>query len=497
MTGSPTGLQPPFVKQVIRAIRARSLLQPGQKVLVAVSGGPDSVALLSVLHELAPAWKFSLTVVHCNYGLRGAESDGDASFVGALCRQLKLPCLIRSLHIPQREAGVSSSLQARARDLRYRLFRELAGELRIDRVALGHTADDQAETVLLRMLRGAGLRGLAGMPHIRERLFVRPLLGVTRREILSYLETLGVSFRTDSSNKKGIYLRNRVRHELVPVMESLAPATIRLLARQADILREDDRILDRLAAQRLVRATHSQDSNAIILDRAALLKEPASLQRRMLRLALQALSPTARGLRGDWVLSILASLATRRSGGAWKVGPLMVTSEQGQVRVTIASPQHLPAGEVPHSTSTTPAVVADVMTMSCLPSTVSWPSTGGRIHIRTVTRERGLALLEKPSSAVALFDAEHLSLPLTIRSWRRGDWFFPTGMAGRRKKLQDYFTDAKLGRSVREHIPLLLSQENIAWIVGKRIDARFAATASTTRFILARVTNPVRRKGVF
>ncbi len=496
MTGSPTSLHPPLYKQVIRAIRARSLVEPGQKVLVAVSGGPDSVALLSILHSLTPTWNLSLTVVHCNYGLRGAESNGDASFVGALCRRLKLPCLIRSVHIPQPGAGISSSLQARARDLRYRLFREMAGELGLDRVALGHTADDQAETVLLRMLRGAGLRGLAGMPHSREGLFIRPLLGVTRLEVLSYLKTSGLSFRTDSSNAKSVYLRNRVRHELLPVMQSLAPATIRLLARQADILREDDRVLDRLAAHRLARSIQSRDSNTIVLDRVALLKQPVSLQRRMLRLAIQALSPSVRGLRGDWVLSILASLASRRSGGAWNAGPLMVTSEQGQVRVTIASLQHLPAGDVPHSSSATPALMDDVVTMSCQPSTVSWPLTGERIHIRAVPRERGLALLEKPSSAIALFDAEHLSLPLTIRSWRRGDWFFPTGMAGRRKKLQDYFTDAKLGRSVREHIPLLLSQENIAWIVGQRIDARFAATASTTRFILARVTNPVRRKGV-
>jgi len=119
------------------------------------------------------------------------------------------------------------------------------------------------------------------------------------------------------------------------------------------------------------------------------------------------------------------------------------------------------------------------------------------IRLRAVTRERGLVLLEKPSSSVALLDADRLSWPLTIRPWRHGDWFFPTGMAGRRKKLQDYFTDAKLGRSMRERIPLVLSGEGIAWIVGQRVDARFAATGSTIRFVLARVTQPLRRKGVF
>ena len=176
MTVPSTRSHHPLHKQVIQAVRAYKLFEPGQHVLVAVSGGPDSVALLSVLHDLAPAWNLSLTVVHCNYGLRGSESDGDASFVTALCRRLDHPCLVRSLPINRDEAGASGSLQARARDSRYHLFRELATELGADRVALGHTADDQAETVLLRMLRGAGLRGLGGMPHSREGLFVRPLL---------------------------------------------------------------------------------------------------------------------------------------------------------------------------------------------------------------------------------------------------------------------------------------------------------------------------------
>ncbi|MBX3370874.1 MAG: tRNA lysidine(34) synthetase TilS, partial [Nitrospira sp.] len=281
MAGPSTATPHPLHNKVIRALRTRALLQPGQSVLVAVSGGPDSVALLSLLHELAPAWNFSLTVVHCNYGLRGAESDGDASFVAELCRRLKIPCVVKALQIPAREPGRSSSLQARARELRYQLFRDLVTELGIERVALGHTADDQAETVLLRMLRGAGLRGLGGMPHRRGNLFVRPLLTVTRREILSYLETKSLSFRTDSSNATSVYLRNRVRHELLPVMQSLAPATVPLLARQADIVREDDRLLERLAARRLVRATVNRDSQTLALDRAVLLKEEPALQRRM------------------------------------------------------------------------------------------------------------------------------------------------------------------------------------------------------------------------
>jgi tRNA(Ile)-lysidine synthase len=495
MTGPSTGAHHPLYKQVIQAIRARRLLQPGQTALVAVSGGPDSVALLSILNGLAPAWNLSLTVVHCNYGLRGAESDGDASFVTALCRRLNLPCLVKSITINRHESGASSSIQARAREARYRLFRELAAELGAARVALGHTADDQAETVLLRMLRGAGLRGLAGMPHIRERLFVRPLLTVARQEILSYLEAVGLPYRTDSSNAKPIYLRNRVRHELLPVMQSMAPAVIRMLASQADILRDDDRVLDALAARRLTRIIRGRDVATLILDRRALLTQPAALQRRMLRKAIQTVSPSAGATRSDVLMSLLASLASPRSGGTWTTGPVTVASEQHHVRLTAAFLPHLVAGAVAASQCTDSGSSTGDVTISSLPSIVCWPPTGDLLRIRTVTRKQGMAFLGKTSSAVALFDGEQLSLPLKIRAWRHGDVFFPIGMNGRRKKLQDYFTDAKLGRSVRERIPLVLSRDRIAWIVGERTDARFAATASTTRFILARVTPPVRRKG--
>ena len=494
MAGSSTTPPHPLRNQVARALRLRALLQSGQSILVAVSGGPDSVALLSVLHELAPTWKFSLTVVHCNYGLRGAESEGDAAFVAELCRRLNLPCVVKALPIPARGPDCSSSLQARARELRYRLFRDLISELGVDRVALGHTADDQAETVLLRMLRGAGLRGLSGIPHSRGHLFVRPLLTVTRRDILSYLATKQLSFRTDSSNATPRYLRNRVRHELLPVMESLAPAAVRLLARQADIVREDDRLLERLAAQRLERVTLSRDAQTVILDRGAFLEQHSALQRRMLRQAMQSLSPSAVGARGDVVLSLVASVSTRRSGGVWKVGPLVVTCEQGQVRITIGAPAYLATKEGPQPASSMPP---HTVTQAIVPCAVSWSPTGAVVRIAVVTRERGKALLKKPSSTIAIFDAERLLLPLTVRSWRAGDYFSPAGMAGRRKKLQDYFTDAKLGRSMRERIPLVLSGEGIAWIVGQRVDARFAATGSTIRFVLARVTQPLRRKGVF
>ena len=173
--------EPTLVRRVLAVVRRHRLFQPGNKIMAAVSGGPDSVALLHLLHELRPEWRLDLSVIHVNYGLRGKESDEDEQFVRRLCRRLAVPCIVRRIDLLRdMEAGRHRSLQARARDVRYRIMKEVAAAEGVNRVALGHTADDQAETILMWLLRGAGITGLAGMPIVREELFIRPLLTVAR-----------------------------------------------------------------------------------------------------------------------------------------------------------------------------------------------------------------------------------------------------------------------------------------------------------------------------
>ena len=181
---------PPLMHRVVRTVRFRSLFQRGQHILVAISGGPDSVALLSILHRLRSSWKLTLSAVHCNYGLRGAESEEDQKFVEAFCQGLGVPLHVRRVEC--HTGGRKASLQAEARDLRYRVMQEIAEKCGADRIAIGHTADDQAETVLLWMLRGAGLTGLSGMPAFRDNKIIRPLYDIKRQEILIYLRHGGV-----------------------------------------------------------------------------------------------------------------------------------------------------------------------------------------------------------------------------------------------------------------------------------------------------------------
>ena len=260
--------------------------------MVAISGGPDSVALLSILHQLRSRWKLTLTAIHCNYGLRGAESEEDQRFVESLCHSLVVPLHVRRAHIHTDRR--TASLQAEARDIRYRLMQEVRTMSGADRIAVGHTADDQAETVLLWMLRGAGLTGLSGMPAIRDDAVVRPLYEATRREILTYLRTAGVSYREDSSNAKPLYLRNRIRREVIPLLTRLVPSSTTALCRLADLCRADDHYLDQEVTVRTASAVKWDPTGAWTLDRRTLVDLPLSLQRRCLRQLLRRSDPQQR-----------------------------------------------------------------------------------------------------------------------------------------------------------------------------------------------------------
>src|SRR4029077_17550931 len=182
--------------------------------------------------------------VHCNYGLREAESDGDELFIKTFCLDRHLPLVIhRPRLVKQRQ---HSSLQAMARDARYDFMKQLAHDVKADHIAVGHTANDQAETVLMWLLRGAGLTGLAGMPYAREDRIIRPLLAATREEVVAYLNAEGLTYRCDSSNEKALYRRNRIRKEILPVITRMAPAAVRVLQRQADLFREDEQYLEHM-----------------------------------------------------------------------------------------------------------------------------------------------------------------------------------------------------------------------------------------------------------
>src|SRR3712207_6247692 len=263
--------------EAVRRTAERYGMDPGRP-LALVSGGPDSVALLRALVELGG----EPVVLHIDHGLRGEESREDAEFVRDLCERLGVRCEVRGIRLEE-----GPNLQERARDERYRVAEEVADELGLRAIAVGHTADDVAETVLMNLARGTGLRGLSGIPPVRGRV-VRPIIERTRREVLEYLAGLDQPYRTDPTNLKGKYARNRVRLEVLPVLEELYPGAARNLARGAALAREDLEVLEDLASEVIERR-----GVEVVLDLGGLSRLHPALRRYALRRAYSMLLPEA------------------------------------------------------------------------------------------------------------------------------------------------------------------------------------------------------------
>jgi tRNA(Ile)-lysidine synthase len=461
--------------RVARTVRRHGLLAPGDCVLVAVSGGPDSVALLSLLAGWAPSRGFSVKAGHVNHGLRGEESEEDAAFVTALCEKLGIDCAVEQVPL-----GKTPSLQEQARERRYAALLRMADRMKANKVALGHTADDQAETLLMWMLRGAGAGGLAGIPPVRNSRFIRPMVEVSRAEVLAYLRGRGLSFRTDSSNATPLYLRNRIRHELLPILKRFSPGILAVLKRQADILREEHLYLNQVAAERLAGlrqpGSGSRD-RSVTLDRQALVALPVALQRRVVQAVLREAAGRVRNPGFGAVESVLERVVAGRSGTSIVAGGVEVVRDYDRIRFR---------------SLLCPSDRLQVEAASCLsvtvPSETLWPPTGQWIRLgwETNTPPAGpIARKQMPDRAV--LDPATFTSELSLRAWHPGDKFQPLGMQGRHKKLQDFFADLKVPRDQRHRVPLLVAPEGIVWVVGYRADHRFAAGPGSARRLVAEV----------
>ena len=301
-----------MLERVKAYMQKHNMTQRGDRVIVSVSGGPDSVALLHLLWRLAPDLDLTLHVFHMDHALRGEESAADAAFVESLAARLGLPCTVVRL-APGELKHAGGSLQARAREARHRELAALAGRIGASRVALGHNRDDQSETVLLRLLRGTGTRGLAGIRPVKvlgKLTLIRPLLETPRREIAAYCAKHELFPRLDASNLRGDYTRNRVRLELLPQLAAqYNPAIASALADLAEIAAAENDLLDELARAALARCRAPGEGVALV--GSLLLAEPLAIARRVVRLAAEEAEPPAR--RWAWTPSA-------RCWRRWRIG---------------------------------------------------------------------------------------------------------------------------------------------------------------------------------
>jgi tRNA(Ile)-lysidine synthase len=442
------------------------MIAPGHLVLVAVSGGADSTTLLHALNALREDLQCELHVAHLNHQLRGAESDNDAQFVKDMAGSLGIPFTCRTLGEDWAARVKGMSLEEAARDLRYEILEEVAREAGAHRIATGHTADDQAETVLMRILRGAGPGGLGGIRPVRDGRIIRPLLFCRASEMRDYAEAASLSPRIDSSNQDPRFLRNRIRHRLVPILEQeFNPGIVRALGRISAVERDVDRYLREAAKNALeTMAESSTGKIGLALDRFR--DYDRILQAYILRAAIEEI----RGHLADISLAHIRAV-------------LRLAQEQETPFRQVALPDSLVAylerdllvldraGETGRPEEQEVAV----------PGTTRAPDFGLKLQTLFLS-SAGPTSPVGTSENVAHLDWEALRPPLRVRGWRDGDRFRPLGMDGR-KKLQDFFVDEKIPRSLRKRMPLLVDQETIHWVIGYRTSEESKISDETKRIL--------------
>src|SRR5215218_765240 len=406
-----------------------------RRPLALVSGGPDSVALLRVIVVLGG----DPVVLHVDHGLRGEESREDSEFVRDLCSQLGVRCEVRRIRLQD-----GSNLQERARDERYRVAEEVATRLGLRAVATGHTADDVAETVLMNLARGTGLRGLAGIPPVRGRI-ERPLIRRTRQEILDYLNEIDQPYRTDPTNLTTKYARNRVRLEVLPVLEELYPGAARNVARAASLAREDLEVLEELAAGVVERR-----GEVVILPLDALTALRPALRRHAVRLAYSALVPDAAPLPSALVEAVLGLV------------------EGGEGTRTL----DLPGGVIGSGRTEELALYREPRSMVFEEVEIRGGQTvefgGWRISGRELS---SYDPVDAARPEVAYLDAS--KGPYGVRMAREGDIIRPLGLGGTKKVLRAMM-DRKVPRDLRRRTPVVVDgRGKIAWILLGELDEGF------------------------
>ena len=455
VTGAIPDHRRPPAERVLRAIARDGLIPRGGSVLAALSGGADSVALCTLLAGAAPVGGFRLAgLLHVNHQLRGGAAEEDETFCRELAAALDVPIFVERVDVAALARAGGISIEHAGHRARYAAFERVAGAQGADRVATGHTRDDLAETVLLRLVRGAGPGGLAGI-RPRAGLVVRPLLGLSRRDLRRYLAARGLQYREDESNRDLRVTRNRVRHRLLPLLaREFSPAIVEVLAREAAIARADADWIDGVANERAA-AVVTFDEGVATVDAEALCAQPLAVARRIARTVLERVS--GRGRVGfahvERLLRLAAAPGAEADPPARRVDVPGGRAERRGAHLVLR----------PAAPGRRPPAARGFEYRLDVPGEVAVPEAGVAIAAQPAA---GLPAPLRARGAVVAVAAAGLTPPLTVRSWRPGDVFRPLGLGGR-KKLQDFFVDRKIARSARGTIPIVTDRRRgIVWVVG-------------------------------
>ena len=463
--------------KVIQSIRKQSLISAVDTLIIAVSGGADSVCLLHILVKWQAELNVKLHVAHLNHQLRGEESEADARYVSNLAFSLGIPATIERRDIAAYKNQKRCSPEEAAREVRYSFLAEVAKTENASCVVVGHTRDDHVETILMHLLRGTGTAGLRGLQprallqvgEDKTRLnIIRPLLDVLREETVDYCRRFQLNPRKDSSNVSYAFLRNRVRLELLPVLKNYNPKIDAALLRLAAIVDGDVSLIEEQASH-IWDEVAQKENSAIYLDADRMLRFPLAMQRQIFRMAVARLLGDIKDIEADHIEAMVDFLSKPAGKRLCLPNGLRLHTEYGRLVLTIACVSLCPF-----------PVLEDKFNIN-VPGETALPGW----LVETVTSHEPVT--DDRNEFTASFDLEKVGTNLAVRRRKQGDRFQPLGMS-QSKKLQDFMVDAKIPRSWRSLVPLLCSPEQILWVVGWRIDDRAKVTKATKRILNVKFT---------
>jgi len=485
MSSKRNGFQNSHIEKKIYRIVENTLhtyrmVQTGDAILIGVSGGPDSVALVHILLAFAPAYSLRIIIAHLNHCLRQTESDRDQEFVAALAKRLELPIHVEREDVRRYQKHCHLSLEEAAREVRYRFYHAIAARYGYDKIALGHHSDDNAELILMGLLRGSGPVGISGMRPVRDDKIIRPLINLRRSQIMNYLAAKKLDYIEDSSNRDSQFLRNRMRNRLIPALkDEFNPNVIVTLNRLADILHAEQQMIENF-----IRPIFE---NAIVFDRpgrlglgiAELNQQPLAVKRRLIRKAILRVKGNLRRIAFVHIEAVLR-LAQKGSRARLLDLPdririrrdndiLLVSKEEQSLRRR---------GRAPFL-STMPAYQYQLAE----PGVIRIKEAAVQICFSETSKEL-VSEWRQPGQRIVFFDMDKIQFPLVIRSFCPGDRFSPLGMSGS-QKLKKFFIDHKIGRAERANCPIVLSRNKIVWVAGHRLDNSVKITPHSRRILKA------------
>ncbi|MEE9912547.1 MAG: tRNA lysidine(34) synthetase TilS [Deltaproteobacteria bacterium] len=455
-----------MIKRIEQTIEKYHLLAKDDTVVVALSGGADSCALLLSLFNLAPVWCLKMIVAHFNHGLRGAQSDEDEAFCRSLAQKFDLAFETKKMHRKSVPKGMSP--EDYLRQERYRFLDEVAAEYGADKIALGHHLQDQAETVLLNLLRGSGLDGLKGFLPMRDNKYIRPLMETSRQDICDFLEAARIPYREDSSNDSAVYLRNRIRRELIPFLkEKYNPQIEQTLARMAEIIRRDDELINGLVSTILGSPDIQQKKHEVSFSVEYFRTLPAALGFRLIKALLEGLVPVGNGFSSTHMQALVDLMIKSSSGKAISL-PYGLHARQEYGRLVIQSSK--------------PAEMQDYEYLMHVPGTVDLKERHLILSVRRgTTEEVDFSLAHR-----MYFDGDKIKGSMLVRNRRKGDWFQPLGTQGS-QKIKKLFIDRKVPRHERDCISLIADQESVIWIENMHLNERVKVSPESKNVLILEI----------